>query len=790
MTTTTDSPSATRAERPRAPGWVTVLLVILLLAGLPVAVWLDLRDVSEHALQVQARDINSVITGVRTYYANNVVSRVLSVPGHSEVIHNYKDVKGAIPIPATLSLELGKVIGEQQSNITYRFVSDFPFKGRASHALDAFEQKALNDLRANPKQIITDTSWAGLTGQVRLVAPVMMGGPCVACHNTHPDSPKRDWEVGDVRGIQEIIVGASMVSNILVFKHLLSYFAFMVAVGVTFIFMQRRLTTAIGSMNAELAVANSGLASRSRQLADTVVELQEARDQAMEASRTKSSFLANMSHELRTPLNAIIGLTELMSENTTRFGTEKAAEPLRRVLRAGRHLLTLINGILDLSKIEAGKLDLTLEPVVIQPMLEEVMGLAKPLAEANKNQLTLAFSGDGSTTIQADGTRVRQILLNLLSNAAKFTKSGSVVLKVAPVQASGRKWIEFAVSDTGIGMSAEQMGRLFQEFTQADASTTREFGGTGLGLAITRKLCQLMGGDVTVESKVGKGSTFTVRLPVEAADAAAGPVPTDASASAAADAGRGTVLVIDDDATARELMTTYLVQQGFSVVTESTGVAGLKRARELHPAAIMLDIVMPDIDGWTVIAALKGDPALSDIPVIIVSIVDEARRGIALGAAGYLTKPIEKEKLLGVLSAFRSQGGESSVLVVEDDGEQREIMRSILAGQGWTVSEAANGRLALDALGTKLPDVILLDLMMPEMDGFQVVAELQANPAWRQIPVVVVTALDLTQHDRERLNRGVEHIVFKNASSQRELLTYVGDLLASARNKAKRLQDA
>src|SRR5258708_8820142 len=254
----------------RSRVWLPILLVVLLLAGLPAAVWLDLRNLSENALQVQARDLNSVITSVRTYYASNVVSRVLAVPGHSQVVHNYKDIPGAIPIPATLSLELGKVIGEQQSNITYRFISDYPFKGRASHNLDAFERDALARLRTNPKQTISDVSWSGISGQVRLVAPVMMGAACVACHNTHPDSPKQNWEVGDVRGIQEIIVGTSMASNILVFKYLLSYFAFLVIVGASFIFMQRRMATVIGGMNRELEGANTGLAARSRELADTV----------------------------------------------------------------------------------------------------------------------------------------------------------------------------------------------------------------------------------------------------------------------------------------------------------------------------------------------------------------------------------------------------------------------------------------------------------------------------------------------------------------------------------------
>src|SRR3954462_4622836 len=346
---------------PRWRGWLPVLLVLLLLAGLPAAVWLDLRNLSENALQVQARGLNSVITSVRTYYASNVVSRVLSVPGHSEVVHNYKDIPGAIPIPATLSLELGAVIGAEQSNITYRFISDYPFKGRAPHQLDEFERKALAALRANPKQTLEDVSWSGTSGQVRLAAPVMMLGSCVKCHNSHPDSPKTDWKLGDVRGIQEIIVNTSMVANLTVFKYLLSYFAFMAIAGASFIAMQRRLPGMIGNMNHDLEAANAGLAARGRELGETVVQLQQARDQAMDASRTKSSFLANMSHELRTPLNAIIGLTELMVNNAARFETGKAAEPLRRVHRAGKHLLDLINQILDMSKIEAGKLELNPE---------------------------------------------------------------------------------------------------------------------------------------------------------------------------------------------------------------------------------------------------------------------------------------------------------------------------------------------------------------------------------------------------------------------------------------------
>jgi adenylate cyclase len=513
-----------------------------------------------------------------------------------------------------------------------------------------------------------------------------------------------------------------------------------------------------------------------------VGDLEVARDEAMEASRTKSSFLANMSHELRTPLNAIIGLTELLCDNVPRFGTEKALEPLRRVLRAGRHLLNLINDILDLSKIEAGKMDLTLESVAIRPVVDEMLGTARPLAEQNKNALELDCS-DEIGSVHADNMRLRQILLNLLSNACKFTKAGAVRLRVARASEAGRGWVEFAVSDTGIGMTEEQLGRLFQEFTQADASTTRQFGGTGLGLAISRKLCRLMGGDITVTSVLGKGSTFTVRLPAEAETVlAAAP---SAPAVPAQDGARGTVLVIDDDPTARELIAAHLASTGFAIETAANGVDGLKKVRALRPTAITLDIMMPDIDGWTVLAALKGDPVLADIPVVIVTIVDEQRRGIALGAAGYMTKPIDRDRLVAILSRYQHAIEPSTVLVVEDDEEQRRLVRELLGARGWVVREAANGRLALNALKEGLPDILLLDLMMPEMDGFELVAALQANPAWRDIPVVVVTALDLTAEDCRRLNGGVEQILSKSAHAPAELMKRVDALLAQVKRKTK-----
>jgi two-component system NtrC family sensor kinase len=501
-------------------------------------------------------------------------------------------------------------------------------------------------------------------------------------------------------------------------------------------------------------------------------EVEEKSRQLEMASQHKSQFLASMSHELRTPLNAIIGLTEMMVSNAARFGTEKAAEPLRRVQRAGTHLLGLINQVLDLSKIEAGKLELSSDLVALAPLINEVVDTGRSLAEQNNNRLVVKCQENlGSLTV--DPMRLRQILLNLLSNACKFTKQGEVTLLARRVINQGN-WIEFAVSDTGIGMTPEQQAKLFEEFTQADSSTARQYGGTGLGLAITRKLARMMGGDVTLTSEAGKGSTFMVRLPASTEVSAGDPVSSDRSGrSPRADC----VLVVDDDATARELISDHLKAQGFSVVTAAGGVEGLKLAKELKPTAITLDIMMPDLDGWSVLAALRQSPELADIPVIMVSIVDEHRRGLALGAAGYLTKPIDRERLHRLIRRFQAPTPPTRVLMVEDDALQRERMLGWLERPQWTVREAANGREALSILREEKPDVILLDLMMPEMDGFDVVAALQKDPGWREIPVIVITSLDLTAKDRERLNSGVQSVLVKERFRPEDLVERIRRLV-------------
>src|SRR5499426_756795 len=493
-------------------------------------------------------------------------------------------------------------------------------------------------------------------------------------------------------------------------------------------------------------------------------EIEDKSRQLQLASENKSQFVSSMSHELRTLLNATIGLTEMMVSNAARFGTEKAQEPLQRVNRAGTHLLGLINQVLDLSKIEAGKLELNPQTVQLAPLINDVIGTAGQLAEQNKNRLVVdAQENLGALTV--DPMRLRQILLNLLSNACKFTKGGEVKLAARKVS-NGSNFVEFAVSDTGIGMTAGQQAKLFEEFSQADASTAQKFGGTGLGLAITRKLARMMGGDVTVTSEPGKGSVFTVRLPGSADSQARSATGSDGRRSPTADR----VLVIDDDATARELIADYLKAEGFSVVTAEGGVEGLKLAKELRPTAITLDVIMPDLDGWSVLAALRQDAELADTPVIIITIVDEHRRGIALGAAGYLTKPVDRERLHRLVSRFRAQVPPTRVLLVEDDAVQRERMRGWLEGPQWTVREAENGREALKRIQESKPDVILLDLMMPEMDGFAVVAALQKEATWRDIPVIVITSRDLDARDRERLNSGVQSVLVKEMFRPADLI--------------------
>jgi CheY-like chemotaxis protein/anti-sigma regulatory factor (Ser/Thr protein kinase) len=405
--------------------------------------------------------------------------------------------------------------------------------------------------------------------------------------------------------------------------------------------------------------------------------------------------------------------------------------------------------------------------------------------EKNSNTLSIERSGQIGRAHQ-DLTKLRQCLFNLLSNAAKFTHDGTVTLHAERTVEAGVDWLTLAVSDTGIGIPADKIDHVFEEFTQADDSTTRDYGGTGLGLAISRRFCELLGGSLSAASETGKGSTFTIRVPAllpgtkPQAASAGTPAISGTELEALRKAGPGaTILVIDDDPEACEIIERSLTKDGYSVATAASGEQGLRLAHEIQPAAITLDVMMPDMDGWSVLRALKADPVLRTIPVIMLSMIDDRTRGYSLGAVDYLTKPVDREQLNKTLSRYYcAEGDICPVLLVEDDPETREVMARTLEKAGWTVSEAGNGQEALDMMSGLNPRLILLDLMMPVMDGFDFLAAMRARPEWRHIPVIVITAKDLTADDRDRLAGKVEEVLEKNAYTREQLLQRVSEAVA------------
>jgi signal transduction histidine kinase/DNA-binding response OmpR family regulator len=510
-------------------------------------------------------------------------------------------------------------------------------------------------------------------------------------------------------------------------------------------------------------------------------QLKDANSRLVEANKHKSVFLASMSHELRTPLNAILGFSELLIDapgeqitavNKMRF--------LEQIHSSGKHLLGLINDILDLSKIEAGQMELRLQIVAVGDMIQQVMSTVEPLA--GQKQIRVEADAGSAGEIQADPGKFKQMLLNLASNAIKFTPVGGSVTITAVRMTSV---VEITFADTGIGIAESDQGRIFHEFQQVDSGTGRQQTGTGLGLSLTQRFAKLHGGNVRVRSELGKGSAFTLQMPMVAAQ---GEQPRAAAGGGVASIRRnGTaslplILVVEDDPAAAELLARQLDRAGYRTEVVSTGSAVLEKARALKPVAITLDVLLPDLDGWEVLNQLKNDEKTCTIPVIVISVVDNPELGIALGALDYFVKPVAAQDLIGRLGMFNLSGkaksGEMRVLVVDDEAANREWLKEILVPAGFKIIEAPGGAEAIKLAKSRKPDLVLLDLMMPEVSGFDVVEAMRSDEATRQIPIMVLTAKELTEADKRNLNGQVSTILKRGSTGASDVLVVLREVIA------------
>ncbi|XYD08006.1 response regulator [Methylobacterium sp. NMS12] len=500
--------------------------------------------------------------------------------------------------------------------------------------------------------------------------------------------------------------------------------------------------------------------------------LRQAKEAAEEASRAKSSFLANMSHELRTPLNAIIGFTRLVMRRAKDVLPVKQFENLEKILASSEHLLSLINSILDLAKVEAGRMEVKSSDFTLEPVLDLCLRTVEPLVK-NEGVRLVRDVRDPPPMLRTDEEKLRQILINLLSNAIKFTEVGSVTLRVRSVG----EGVEFAVMDTGIGIPAGALSAIFEEFHQVDNSATRSHSGTGLGLAISHRLARLLGGRIDVESREGEGSTFTLTIPPRIAGGAEVPPPPKPvpAAVTAPRSGAKVVLAIDDDPNVVYLLKENLADAGYTVVGAASGQEGLIKARELQPRAITLDIMMPGTDGWQVLHALKTDPLTRDIPVVLISIVDQKELGFRLGATDYIVKPFEREALIGALARIAPDN--ERVLVIDDDPNVPDLVRQLLDSERCTVDWVADGAAGLERIAQARPSVILLDLLMPRMDGLAFLDALQADPSARSIPVVVLTAASLDSAERGMLRERVLGLIDKSGLDRAALVREVRRVL-------------
>jgi two-component system, sensor histidine kinase and response regulator len=738
------------------------LLFILTLTGWPFVTYYSLwHHAQEDALR-EAQAFSSVLSIFRKYYNTNVAQRILDNHGQVTLTDRYRQNPGGVPIPATLSIELGEAISKEMDakQIQTFFGSDRPFAGRQRPALDDFQAEALAIFRQDHGRTDYARQDNALPGaaRMRLAIPVVMAENCVACHNSHPDSPVRDWQIGDIRGIQEVAVEMSVAGT----GRDASYVA---------LYLLLFIGSALWSLH-EFRQSNSRLATANAALAEKEAALNEAKWRAEEASRMKSDFLANMSHEIRTPLNAVIGMSTLALRTDM---TSRQREYLERIQSSGQHLLGVINDILDFSKIEAGKITLEHIEFRLDELLDRTVSLIIDRVQAKELELNVEVDAAIGNRFLGDPLRLSQILLNFLSNAVKFTEQGQITVRVTAHEARpGAQLLRFEVSDTGVGLTPDEQAMLFQSFQQADSSISRNFGGSGLGLVISRNFAEMMGGMAGVESEKGAGSTFwfTAVLDLAATQPESTLLPPDLR--------HKRVLVADDNPISRKLLASMLQRMTLNVDIVADGHQAVLAVQHMAAAGtpydlVFLDWLMPEMDGVEAALRIRSLTLRQQPKLTCISAHSQEELAVVASDADFgelLSKPVSRSRLLESvqrqLAASPLPGAaplasgaakrpllDVRVLLVEDNEINQDIASELLRQEGMHVDIAGNGAIALEKLAAGNYQVVLMDMQMPVMDGLTATREIRKQPRWAALPIIAMTANAMAQDRDDCLAAGM-----------------------------------